>query len=405
VADLAQDLLYAHRALAVDELTEALVAAAHPRADALLTVLAVEEPSALCRAVDRWSHDRRPERHVAAAVHGLRVAPYATAAGAELLRFTALTLLARDGEPALHGAALALLVRDPRSRPAHLPAALAAYAADDPFVTAQVLGAALTTDQQAVLAAFEARLARPGGGAAAVLRVLADAPPVPGGAPAGPADPATRLAGRLLRERADRAELVAEYLGRRLLLGTAGPADLTALLGAGPTERSAPIRQAFALVLATPAEQAGAAGEALREQFLDRLLAVERDPRVLAAVLERVAVTVDRRDGGRARALVRRIADAWTHGEGQVAGLDGLLVRCAGRSAAFALLLADWPPQARPLTAGPLLERMLAQAAGGRDPQYAAAEAERTPVRTVTPAAPRAAGVPVPERERAHGTL
>ncbi|PYC81947.1 hypothetical protein C7C46_10965 [Streptomyces tateyamensis] len=402
VADLAQDLLYAHRALAVDELTEALVAAAHPRADALLTVLAVEEPSALCRAVDRWSHDVRPERHVAAAVHGLRVAPYATATGAELLRFTALALLAREDEPALHGAALALLVRDPQTRAAHLPAALSAYAADDPFVTAQVLGTALTTDQPAVLLAFEQRLARPGGGAAAVLRVLADARPAAGGAPAGLADPATRLAGRLLRARPERAELVAEYLGRRLLLGTAGPGDLTALLGAGPTERPAPIRQAFALVLATPGE---GPGEELREQFLDRLLAVERDPQVLAAVLERVAVTVERREGERARALVRRIADAWLPGDGGVAGLDALLVRCAGRSAAFALLLADWPDRVRPLAAGPLLERMRAQVARGGDPQYAAAEAERTPVRTVTPGPVRPAGVPVPERERAHGTL
>ncbi|MFE0464657.1 serine protease [Kitasatospora sp. NPDC058965] len=401
VADLAQDLLYVHRALAVDELTEALVAAAHPGADALLTVLAVEEPSALCRAVDRWSHDPRPERHVAAAVHGLRVAPYATATGAELLRFAALTLLARDGEPALHGAALALLVRDPVSRPEHLPAALRAYAADDPFVTPSVLGEALTSDQAAVLAAFEERLARPGAGVAAVLRVLADAPPVHG-LPVALPDRATRLAGRLLRDRPERAELVAEYLGRRLLLGTAGPGDLTALLGTGPGERPVPVRQAFALVLAAPGD---GPGDELREQFLDRLLAVERDPRVLAAVLERVAATVDRRDGERARALVRRLADAFAAGEGGVTALDALLVRCAGRSAAFALLLTDWPARGRPLAAGPLLERMRAQTARGRDPQYAAAEAERSPVRPVAPVVPRPAGVPVPERERAHGTL
>ncbi|MGF1432530.1 serine protease, partial [Kitasatospora sp. LaBMicrA B282] len=177
VADLAHDLLFAHRALGVDELTEALVATGHPRADALLTVLAVEEPSALCRAVDRWSHDARPDRHVAAAVHALRTAPYVTGAARELLRHTALTLLARVAEPGLHGAALALLVRDPATRARYLPAALAGYAADDPFVGAEVLGLALADHPAAVLGAFEERLARPGGGAAAALRVLADAPP------------------------------------------------------------------------------------------------------------------------------------------------------------------------------------------------------------------------------------
>ncbi len=377
------------------------MAAAHPRADALLTVLAVEEPSALCRAVDRWSHDPRAERHVAAAVHALRTAPYASGPGLDLLRFTALTLLARETEPGLHGAALALLVRDRRTRPKHLQAALDAYAADDSFVTPEILGTALDTDQAAVLAAFEARLERPGAGAAAVLRVLADALPADTRAPGTLPDPATRLAGRLLRERPERAELVAEYLNRRLALGTAGPGDLTALLGAGPVDRPAALRQTFALVLATP----GPGDEELRRQFLDRLLATERDPAVLAPVLERVATTVDRRDPDRARAVVRRIADAWAHGEGGIERLDALLVRCAGRTAGFALLLADWPSDARPPAGGPLLERMRAQVARGADPQYAAAEAERAPVRPVIAVPPRAAGVPVPGRQRAHGTL
>ncbi|MDH6122441.1 hypothetical protein ABH930_007154 [Kitasatospora sp. GAS204A] len=412
VADLAHDLLFAHRALGVDELTEALVATAHPRADALLTVLAVEEPSALCRAVDRWSHDARPERHVAAAVHALRAAPYATGAGRELLRHTALTLLARETEPGLHGAALALLVRDPVSRARHLTAALAAYAADDPFVSPEVLGLALATDAAAVLAAFEARLARPGPGAAAVLRVLADAPAqgtgAGAGAPGGLPDPATRLAGRLLRDRPERAELVAEYLNRRLTLGTAGRGDLTALLGA-PGERPAPVRRAFALVLAAPQDAAGRhdpePANALRRELLDRLLATERDPAVLAPVLERLANGTARQDPGRARAVVCRIADAWERGDGGPERWDALLVRCAGRSADFAQLLAEWPATARPLAGGPLLARMRGLLAQGRDPQYAAAEAERTPVRAVTAVLPHAAGVPVPGRGAAHGTL
>ncbi|MEU6238448.1 S1C family serine protease, partial [Kitasatospora sp. NPDC047058] len=176
VADLAHDLLYAHRALALDELTEALADAAHPRADALLTVLAAGEPSALCRAVDRWSHDPRPERHVAAAVHALRAAPYARGAAGELLRFTALTLLAREDEPGLHGAALALLLRDDATRAAHLPRALARYrSGEDRFLTARALAPALESDPEPVLAALADRLAQPGAPVAGILRVLADA--------------------------------------------------------------------------------------------------------------------------------------------------------------------------------------------------------------------------------------
>ncbi|MFI9275890.1 serine protease [Kitasatospora sp. NPDC052896] len=401
VADLAQDLLHAHRALAVDELTEALVEAAHPRADALLTVLAVEEPSALCRAVDRWSHDRRPERHVAAAVHALRAAPYATGAGRELLRHAAAALLAREDEPGLHGAALALLVRDPGTRAARLPAALAAYRADDPFVTPDVLAPALDGHQEAVLAAFEARLAEPGGGVAAVLRVLAVAPPAGVGRPVpdGLPDPATRLAGRLLRDRPERAELVAEYLGQRLVRGTAARGDLTALLGPRPADRPAPVRRAFALVLAAPGP-----ADPLREELLDRLLAAEPDPAVLGPVLERLALTCAAHRPDRLRAVVRRIADSWDRA--RAAALDAALVRCAGRSAGFALLLAEWPADARPPVGGPLLARMRILVAEGRDPQFAAAEAERAPVRTAPVPAPAAsAGVPVPGLGRAHGTL
>ncbi|HEY9373920.1 MAG TPA: serine protease, partial [Streptomyces sp.] len=71
VAAAAQALLYARRDLAVDDLCEALVATAHPRADELLAALAEDEPAALCRAVDRWAHDDgRPARRVAAAAYG-----------------------------------------------------------------------------------------------------------------------------------------------------------------------------------------------------------------------------------------------------------------------------------------------------------------------------------------------
>ncbi|MFJ5550460.1 hypothetical protein [Streptomyces sp. NPDC093225] len=110
VATAAQALLHTHRRLALDDLAEALVARAHPRADELLAVLAEEEPPALCRAVDRWSRDPRPERRVAAAAYGLATAPYAaTPADRDLLRFAALALLARPEDTTAHGPALTLL--------------------------------------------------------------------------------------------------------------------------------------------------------------------------------------------------------------------------------------------------------------------------------------------------------
>ncbi|MGZ9933733.1 hypothetical protein ACXNSR_28100 [Streptomyces sp. NC-S4] len=125
VATAAQALLHTHRGLAVDDLAEALVTAAHPRADELLAVLAEEEPSALCRAVDRWARDERPGRRVAAAAYGLATAPYVRVpADRELLRRAARALLARPADATLHGSALAILLRDPagaRPLPARRP--------------------------------------------------------------------------------------------------------------------------------------------------------------------------------------------------------------------------------------------------------------------------------------------
>ncbi|MCG6493677.1 serine protease [Kitasatospora sp. A2-31] len=423
VADLAHDLLYAHRALALDELTEALADAAHPRADALLTVLAAAEPSALCRAVDRWSHDRRPERHVAAAVHALRAAPYARGAAAELLRHTARTLLARDEEPGLHGAALALLVADRETRAAHLPAALAAYRRGaDAFLTARTLAPALETDPEPVLAALADRLGRPGAPVAETLRVLADVRSPLGGRCGA------ELAARLLRVRPAAAGSVAvDYLGRRLAGGAAlGPAarlELRLLLGSALAARAAAVRRTFAEVLAVPV--ADAHGNALRAELLDTVLATEGDPEVLAALVERSAEHCAAERPARARTVLARAA----------AGLpdaDRLLVRCAGRSAAFALLLADWPDGWPVRPDGPRLERMRELVAAGWDPRDAAAQAGRAggaergaeaaergagagredAVEALGPLASgarhpavRATRLPVPNQGQAHGTL
>ncbi|MFF8775165.1 serine protease [Kitasatospora sp. NPDC015120] len=411
VADLAHDLLFAHRALALDELTEALAGAAHPRADALLAVLAVEEPSALCRAVDRWSHDPRPERHVAAAVHALRTAPYARGAGPGLLRFTALALLAREDEPALHGAALALLLRDARSRAGHLAAALAVYRrGEDRFLTARALAPALESDPEPVLAALADRLGGPAGAGpagapvAGTLRVLADAR-----APLA-VRCAAELAARLLRERPELAgPLAVDYLGRRLAHGVVeGPVarlELRVLLSSALAARAAAVRRPFAEVLSRPVPDPVA--DALRCELLDTLLATEGDPEVLAAAVAGLAEHCAAERPARARAVLVRAA----------AGLpdaDPLLVRCASRSAAFAALLVRWPQDERPARpVGPRLDRLRALVTAGRDPQYAAAEAERTGGGGAlrTPAAGprqrvlRPSCLPVPNSGEAHGTL
>ncbi|MEU3371768.1 trypsin-like peptidase domain-containing protein [Streptomyces sp. NPDC006660] len=123
VARAAQALLYARRALAIDDLTEALVATGHARAEELLAQLAEDEPSALCRAVERWAHDERPDRRAAAAALGPRLTPRTrTEADHALLRRAALALRDRAEDPAGRGAVLALFDRaeDPAGRGAAL---------------------------------------------------------------------------------------------------------------------------------------------------------------------------------------------------------------------------------------------------------------------------------------------
>jgi len=208
VAATAAQLLRLHRRIALDDLAEALVEAAHPRADALLRELAATEPSALCRAVDRWAHDPRPERHVAAAVHGPAVRAESEV-DRRLLCLAAEALLAREAEAELHGAALALLIADPGSRARYLPAALVRYAAADPLLRPHDLCAALDTHPDQVLAAFAVRLAEPGEEAAAILLALGAAP-----APRARAA-AARLVGDHLDRRPEAAGQVAAWLEAR----------------------------------------------------------------------------------------------------------------------------------------------------------------------------------------------
>ncbi|GAA2511696.1 trypsin-like peptidase domain-containing protein [Streptomyces longisporus] len=357
VAEAAQALLHTHRHLALDDLTEVLVDSAHPRADELLAVLAEDEPSTVCRAVDRWAHDERPARRVAAVAYGLRAAPHIrTDADRELLRYAALALLARPADCTLHGGALALLVRDPRTRARHLPQALRQFAGGDPHFPASALVAALTTHPEPVLDAFRERLRGPDAGQA--LRTLADVT----------TPPLARRVATLVREAVERrpetAADVAAYVDRRLDQGPEARAVLfplvTGLLDGGPEE----VRAALAAVLAAPGTPAS---RVLRRELLDFLLTHEQAPTVLDTLLHAAA----RHAGDDARELVHRTGLLLVRTPDGAARFDRGLVDLARQLPGFAARMSTWlteTPQTWSAVVGPGARRMIENLAGTRVP-------------------------------------
>ncbi|WP_105975549.1 trypsin-like peptidase domain-containing protein [Streptomyces geranii] len=361
VATAAQALLHTHRHRALDDLTEALVDSAHRRADELLAVLAEEEPSALCRAVDRWAHDERPARRVAAVAYGTRVAPHArTEADRDLLRYAALTLLARPGDCTLHGGALALLVGDPRTRDRHLPQALRHFTAADPHLPPSALVPALTTHPEPVLDAFRARLLGPEPDDA--LRTLADV-----------TTPAlARRVAVLVREvmerRPETAGQLAAYVDRRLDHGpTVRPVLLplvTGLLDEGP----APVRAALATVLAAPGTPVS---RPLRHELLEALLSREHDPTVLDALLRATAEAAARHGAERTRGLVHRCGLMLVRTPEGATRFDCCLVEVSRRVPGFAVRAAGWladTPGEWAVVVGPSTRRMIESLAGVRVP-------------------------------------
>ncbi|MEU9154917.1 trypsin-like peptidase domain-containing protein [Streptomyces sp. NPDC048417] len=360
VATAAQALLHTHRHRALDDLTEVLVDAAHRRGDELLAVLAEDEPSAVCRAVDRWAHDERPARRVAAVAHGLRAAPHVRSEpDRELLRYAALALLARPADCTLHGGALALLVRDPRTRARHLPQALGHFAAGDPQLAPSALVPALATHPDEVLEAFRTRLRGPGAGQ--VLRALADVT-----TPAL-AHRVTELVLEAVELRPETAGQVAGFVERRLDQGAGARAVLlplvTGLLDDGP-ER---VRAALATVL-------GAAGapvsRPLRRELLEFLLAHERDPGVLDALLHAAAVQRED-DGDQMRELVRRTGLLLVRTPDGATRFDRGLVDLGRHVPGFAARMARWltdTPEEWAAVVGPSTRRMLGNLAGVRVP-------------------------------------
>ncbi|UPZ28633.1 serine protease [Streptomyces sp. LRE541] len=361
VATAAQVLLHTHRRRAPDELTEALVDSGHARADELLDVLTEEEPSALCRAVDRWVHDVRPARRAAAVAYALRTAAHVrTEADRELLRRTALALLARPGDCTLHGSALALLIRDPHTRARHLPQALARFRALDPRLPASALVAALATHPDPVLAAFHDRLREPDDGTA--LRTLAEV-----------TTPAlARRVAALVREvverRPETAAHVAVYVDRRLEHGPDARAVLyplvTGLLDGGRPS----VRAALAEVFAAPGTPVS---RPLRREFLDLLLTREHDPVVLDALVRAAAAGAAQDDEEHTRALVHTVGVQLVRTPDGATRFDRALVDLGRRIPGFAPLVNRWlaaAPEEWSTVVGPSTGRMIENLAGARVP-------------------------------------
>lgn len=336
VARAAQALLYARRRLAVDDLTEALAAASHPRADELLAALAEDETPALCRAVDRWAHDDRPARRAAAAVHGLLVAPHVTTeADRELLRYAALALLGRTADTDLHGPALALLVTDPATRTRYLPRALLLLSSGR--LPASAAAVALATHPDQVLAAFRARLDEPGDGAGEVLRALAevDTPAL------------ARRAADLVREYVDRhpegAAHAAAFVDRRFEHGPAARAVLFPLVTGMLRGHPPQVRAALAPVLAAPGSRVS---RAMRAELVDVLLDHERyagcDHTVLDALLQAAAQGSPHRSEPRTRDLVHRTGLLLVRTPEGASCFDRRLVELAEEVPGFAAQIVDW---------------------------------------------------------------
>ncbi|MDG9714908.1 trypsin-like peptidase domain-containing protein [Streptomyces sp. DH10] len=353
VATAAQALLHTHRHGALDDLADVLVDRAHRRAGELLAVLAEEEPSAVCRAVDRWARDERPARRSAAVAQGLRVAPHVRAGGDRaLLRYAALTLLARPADRALHGGALALLIQDPHTRARYLPRALEHFAAGDPHLPADAPAAALPAHPEPVLAAFAVRLERPD--AEEALRALADA------TPPALARRVAALVGRAAELRPELAGHVAAYVDQRLDRGTAARAVLlplvTGLLEGGPVR----LRCALAAVLTPPGIPAS---RPLRRELCDALLAREHDTDVLDALLHAAA----RNGGDELRDLIRRVGLLLVRTPEGAARFDRSLVDLGRHVPGFAARVVRWladAPGDWAVLVGPSAHRTIENLAG-----------------------------------------
>ncbi|MFD9414793.1 hypothetical protein ACFWC9_08740 [Streptomyces goshikiensis] len=319
-------LLHTHRRLAVDDLTEVLVAAAHPRADELLAVLAEEEPSALCRAVDRWARDERPGRRVAAAAYGPATAPHVRTPGDG----SSCAAPPRRCSPApgmrpCTAAPSGCCSATPRSAPGTCPTPSSASATP----SAAPGRPPPRWSRPCPYCPIRTRCSTP-------LRARAD-----GEVLSTPA--LARRAGDLVRDHlADRPEDAAHaaaFVDRRLDHGpAAGPVVrplVLDLLRSGPVA----VRAALAAVLAAPG---GDPAHTLRGELADVLLPEEADPRVLDAFLAAVAAGAAGRPEARTRELLRRIGRRLLRVPGGPAVFEHRTVEPARTDPAFGALVARW---------------------------------------------------------------
>ncbi|HEV7626296.1 MAG TPA: serine protease, partial [Streptomyces sp.] len=266
VASAAQALLYAHRGRATGKLLDLLTDACHPRADELLSEFTQDAPAAMCRAVERWAHDERSLRRIAAADYGTQLARQdaRTDADREHLEGAARALLRRPGELTLHASALALLLRisdGSDDREQQLDTALDLLAATGAEELSDALAGALRMRPEPVLAAFRARLCEPGSGAHHLVEALA------GVREAGLA----RATAEVVREYAElRPETAGAalitFVQRRLTRGAEDRAGLQLLTDAMLCTPYAPLRASLARALGE-----AAAGQ-VRDELLDVLL-------------------------------------------------------------------------------------------------------------------------------------
>ncbi|WP_203182773.1 trypsin-like peptidase domain-containing protein [Streptomyces pratensis] len=374
VAAAAQALLYARRDLAVDDLTEALADTAHPRAAELLATLAEDEPTALCRAVDRWARDEeRPARRAAAAVHATLAAARAlSGSDRALLRGAMLTLLARPDDAVLHAQALTVLVRDPGTGGRYLPQALRVFAAGDPRLPVTLLTEVFPEHPEPVLAALRARLSLPGEPADDVLRELAslDTPVLALHAP-GLVRHYVDGCGRS-RPGEDAGAQTAAYVDLRLEHSPAARALLLPLMTGLLRDRPAPppVRAALARMLAGGGSPAS---RPLRAELLEVLLEFEqdtgRDPDVLDALLRAAATGSGRRPEARTRALVHRTGTLLARTPEGAARFDRGLAELARDVPGFADLVTRWladAPQEWAAVVGPGARRTMEALRGAR---------------------------------------
>ncbi|MGW0375391.1 serine protease, partial [Streptomyces coeruleorubidus] len=272
--------------------------------------------------------------------------------GCALLRYAALTLLARPADRALHGGALALLVQDPHTRARYLPRALEHFAAGDPHLPPDAPAAALPAHPEPVLAAFAVRLERPDPEEA--LRALADA------TPPGLARRVAALMGRAAEQRPELAGRVAAYVDQRLDRGAAARAVLlplvTCLLEGGPVR----LRCALAAVLAPPGIPAS---RPLRRELRDVLLAREHDTDVLDALLHAAA----RNGGDELRDLIRRVGLLLVRTPEGAARFDRALVDLGRHVPGFAARMVRWladAPGDWAVLVGPSAHRTIENLAG-----------------------------------------